>query len=158
MHIGEKPHECSVCGKKFSETWTLHNHMRTHIEEKPHEWSVSGRKFNFKQVYRHIWELMGVTSHPHVPFVVKNFTEKVFKSHIWVHHKEGQFECSFCGKIFTNNSTRNNHMRIYTGKKATWNVIFVAKNLAHVHFLLVTWGFIVELSPIFVLFDQKIQY
>ena len=60
---------------------------------------------------------MVVKSHLFVPFVVKSFVDKVFKSHMRVHRKEEQFECSVSGKIFNNSSTRNNQMRTHIGEK-----------------------------------------
>ena len=77
------------------------------------------KKSILRQVCQHIWEVMVVKSHPHVLFVVKKSRRKSLNSLVGVHCKEEQFECSVCGKIYSNSSTRNYHMRTQNWRKAT---------------------------------------
>ena len=44
-HTGEKPHQCSVCSKRFRDPGTLKIHMRTHTGEKPCKCSVCSKRF-----------------------------------------------------------------------------------------------------------------
>ncbi|NXM89566.1 ZN239 protein, partial [Oenanthe oenanthe] len=37
LHDGEKPHECSNCGKSFSKRSSLICHWRVHVGERPYE-------------------------------------------------------------------------------------------------------------------------
>ena len=42
---GEKPHECSVCKKRFTQPGNLVEHERIHTGEKPFPCTVCGRAF-----------------------------------------------------------------------------------------------------------------
>ena len=45
IHTNEKPYECDVCEKRFSESSSLTNHMRIHTNEKPYECDVCEKRF-----------------------------------------------------------------------------------------------------------------
>ena len=36
IHSGEKPHECGVCGKRFTASSNLYYHRMTHVKVLPH--------------------------------------------------------------------------------------------------------------------------
>ena len=42
---GERPYECSYCGKRFSLDFNLKTHFRTHSGEKPYVCSCCGKRF-----------------------------------------------------------------------------------------------------------------
>ena len=44
-HTNEKPYECDVCEKRFSDSGDLQKHMRIHTNEKPYECDVCDKAF-----------------------------------------------------------------------------------------------------------------
>ncbi|XP_056300968.1 gastrula zinc finger protein XlCGF57.1-like isoform X2 [Pseudoliparis swirei] len=88
--VGEKPFDCSECGKRFGTKAYLKVHVRTDTGEKPFSCSVCG----------------------------KGFTRKVLlQLHIKSHTGEKPFSCSVCGKGFTQAGSLTRHMPLHTGEK-----------------------------------------
>lgn len=54
-HTGDKPLECEICGKRFSESSNLSKHRRTHNVKGMHECQLCGKDFHrLDQLRRHM--------------------------------------------------------------------------------------------------------
>ncbi|XP_059994204.1 zinc finger protein 157 isoform X3 [Lagenorhynchus albirostris] len=117
-HTGERPYECTECGKTFSEKATLMIHQRTHTGEKPYECGECGKTFRVK---------ISLTQHQRThtgekPYECgdcgKNFrAKKSLNQHQRIHTGEKPYKCGECGKFFRMKMTLNNHQRTHTGEK-----------------------------------------
>nr|XP_028695196.1 zinc finger protein 577 isoform X1 [Macaca mulatta] len=116
--VGEKPHECSVCGRAFSRKAQLIQHQRTERGEKPHGCGECGKTFMRKiQLTEHQRTHTGEKPHE-CSECGKAFSRK---SQLMVHQRthtgEKPYRCSECGKAFSRKCRLNRHQRSHTGEK-----------------------------------------
>ncbi|KAF9430096.1 zinc-finger protein [Entomortierella beljakovae] len=93
-HTGDKPFQCQVCQKRFSEANIMAQHMRTHTGEKPFKCTEPGCSRQFS--------ISGALT-----------------IHRRVHTGEKPFKCKFegCDKYFAESSNLTKHLRVHTGER-----------------------------------------
>ncbi|CAD6968695.1 unnamed protein product [Tilletia controversa] len=94
-HTGDRPHQCSICQKRFTEATTLSQHIRAaHTTERPYKCDFPGCNKAFS--------------------VAGSLT-----IHKRTHSGEKPFKCPFegCDKAFAESSNLSKHVRVHTGAR-----------------------------------------
>ena len=117
IHIGERKHECPVCGKAFLLLTNMNRHIKTHSGEKLHICTECNKSFSrTDQLTKHMTD-HSVKEHTKckISFYVCN-DQYSFKEHTLVHKRDGLRKCSEFDKSFTNTYLKKN-MLIHGGSE-----------------------------------------
>ncbi|XP_070113254.1 zinc finger protein 449 [Equus caballus] len=115
---GEKPHQCTHCGKRFANKKLLNGHLKIHLGELPHKCLECGKGFlRRSDLSRHQRIHTGETPYE-CPVCNKRFTQG---SHLKLHQKaysqQETYRCAECRKSFCNRTSLIRHLKAHTGGK-----------------------------------------
>lgn len=125
----EKKYLCTYCGKYFEKKDSLRQHTRVHTKERPFECTECSRTFVNKGTLKdHMNSHLGLRPYicP-VPECRKAFRLAcTLKQHKMNVHEPPTFECSFCGKMFSDKKHRDTHLRVHTGEQLSkWRINYL---------------------------------
>ncbi|TRY89135.1 hypothetical protein DNTS_018069 [Danionella cerebrum] len=124
-HTGVRPHSCSICQKSFPRPCSLQAHMRTHEKKKviQEEAAVSAGGVSLNSEKEEGGGAAGQSLLSENPGASQD--EILLKRQSGSHRPRGvrklshekRFECTHCGKKFSQQSMLRIHERIHTGEK-----------------------------------------
>ncbi|XP_063394096.1 zinc finger protein 454-like [Cydia fagiglandana] len=117
VHAKVKPHQCSLCAKRFTQQGGLQQHMRMHSGVRPFACTYCPKAFT---------QRAGLDQHLRIHTKIKPFKcvicHKCFsqsvhlRQHMRTHTNIQPFECSVCGRRFKQTSHLNFHMRSHANE------------------------------------------
>ncbi|CAM2115238.1 unnamed protein product [Caretta caretta] len=117
-HAGDM-HRCADCGRSFRQFSILRIHRRTHTKERLYCCTDCGKGFARSSNLR-IHQRTHTGERPyHCGDCGKNFAESsTLRRHRRIHTGERPYHCADCGKSFARNSSLRTHQRTHTGERS----------------------------------------
>ncbi|CAG9782047.1 unnamed protein product [Diatraea saccharalis] len=132
VHAKSKPHQCTICAKRFTQQGGLQQHMRMHTGIRPFVCTYCPKAFTQKA---------GLDQHLRTHTKIKPFKcvicSKCFsqsvhlRQHMRTHTNIQPFECSVCGRRFKQSSHLNFHTRSHVVGASSLDIEKYAQAMPH---------------------------
>ncbi|XP_059047313.1 zinc finger protein 235-like [Achroia grisella] len=112
IHVKQKPFECTICRKRFTQQSGVQQHMRMHTGDRPFPCTFCPKAFTQKSgLDQHIRIHTKVKPYRCV-ICSKSFCQSVhLKQHMRTHTNVSPFQCGICQKRFKQSSHLNYHLK-----------------------------------------------
>ena len=116
--IGETPHQCKECGRRFAYSCELLNHTNLHLKKQAYECKECGKKYSHRpSLSQHMKTHFGSKSYTCSRCGAQFWKKNHLDAHMSSHTGVKDYLCNKCGATFRNSNALTIHMRTHTGEK-----------------------------------------
>uniref|UniRef100_A0A8C3F632 Uncharacterized protein n=1 Tax=Chrysemys picta bellii TaxID=8478 RepID=A0A8C3F632_CHRPI len=117
-HMGEWPHQCPKCGRRFRKRSVLVNHQRTHLQDDRYKCPECGQGFKWPgQLEMHRYSHMEEKRHTCFKCGESFSQRSHLLAHQGSHLGDAPYHCADCGKGFAQHPDLILHRRSHTGDR-----------------------------------------
>lgn len=122
LHTRSRPFSCKLCGKSFLDSKGLKRHDRVHRNGRIHVCPKCGKGFVYTFCLSKHLQMVHGKVRPFNCKVCKKgfFTKRDMEAHIRIHTGEKPFHCNLCERKFPRRADLNVHLRWHNGEKRHW--------------------------------------
>ncbi|MGH0180137.1 UNVERIFIED_CONTAM: hypothetical protein FKN15_009876 [Acipenser sinensis] len=118
IHMGEKLHLCTVCGKSLSTSTELKRHQCIHTKEQHYLCTECGESYTkLSDLTLHLRIHTGGKPYLCTECGVTYSNLNNLMKHFQIHSRDKLYQCSECGKSFITKDELKRHHRIHTGER-----------------------------------------